>query len=297
MRRIKVVQKRDKITLIISILIIVLLLIGGWYWLRKDNLGKNTLAIVNGSKITKEDFNEEFKFLPEQYQTVFKNDKIGFLDELIVQELLLQKAKEFNLDSELNEQNNEEQKSVYINKIIAEITKDVKVSEQEKEEFYSNNTNKMQGREYEEVKQSIENYLLQQKQTEVIKDYINTLKNKAEIVKNQDWLKEQQTAQAKNPLNEALENGKPTVLDMGSSSCIPCKEMQPILEELKEEYKDRADIIVLDVYEYRDLASKYQVRAIPTQIFFNSKGEEVWRHQGFLPKEDIIKKLEEMGVK
>ena len=89
----------------------------------------------------------------------------------------------------------------------------------------------------------------------------------------------------------------PRMIDLGRGTCIPCKAMAPILKEAKEEYKGRADIEFIDVGENPDQAQKYQIRLIPTQVFFDAEGKEVWRHEGFLSKEDIAKKLAEMGVK
>ena len=89
----------------------------------------------------------------------------------------------------------------------------------------------------------------------------------------------------------------PRMIDLGRGTCIPCKAMAPILKELKEEYKGRADIEFIDVGENPEPAQKYGIRLIPTQIFFDTEGNEVWRHEGFLGKEDIAKKLAEMGVK
>ena len=94
----------------------------------------------------------------------------------------------------------------------------------------------------------------------------------------------------------SLNNGLPTVLDLGSSSCIPCKMMKPIFAELETELADKANILLLDISEYNTLADKYEVRVIPTQIFFDSEGKQYWRHEGFLAKEDILKKLQETGA-
>ncbi len=106
----------------------------------------------------------------------------------------------------------------------------------------------------------------------------------------------QQKKEIQNPLDVILKNKKPTVLDLGSKTCIPCKMMKAIFDELEKDYKDRANLIILDVYEYRDLSSKYQVRVIPTQIFFDKTGNQNWRHEGFLAKEEILKKLKELGM-
>ncbi len=90
--------------------------------------------------------------------------------------------------------------------------------------------------------------------------------------------------------------GLVTMIDLGASECIPCKMMAPILEELKEEYQGKADIIFIDVWQKPDQAKKYGIRAIPTQIFFDADGREVQRHVGFLDKKQIIKILSELGV-
>ncbi|MFP4256605.1 MAG: thioredoxin family protein [Desulfobacterales bacterium] len=90
--------------------------------------------------------------------------------------------------------------------------------------------------------------------------------------------------------------GEVTLLDLGADQCRPCKMMAPVLEELKETYEGRAEIIFIDVWKNRDAAEEYGISAIPTQIFFNEKGEEVKRHTGFMDKKTIIKNLSELGV-
>lgn len=97
-------------------------------------------------------------------------------------------------------------------------------------------------------------------------------------------------------LNRFPEKGKVTLIDLGSDSCIPCKMMAPILEKLKERYQDKAEIVVIDVYKHRDQAKRFKIRAIPTQIFFDENGDEVFRHMGFMSEKDIVSKLREMGV-
>lgn len=83
-----------------------------------------------------------------------------------------------------------------------------------------------------------------------------------------------------------------TMVDLGAKTCIPCKMMAPILEELKEDYKGRAEVIFIDVWEDRSKAKEFKVLVLPTQIFYNRNGEEVYRHIGFLDKESIREKLD-----
>jgi len=91
--------------------------------------------------------------------------------------------------------------------------------------------------------------------------------------------------------------GMVTMVDLGAKKCIPCKMMAPILVKLEKDYKGRAAIIFLDVWEDSAPAKRFGLRAIPTQIFFDKQGKEVYRHEGFMSEKDIIKRLSEMGVK
>ena len=97
-------------------------------------------------------------------------------------------------------------------------------------------------------------------------------------------------------LPQALANGKPTLAEFGRGTCIPCKEMKPILENLAVEYKDRLNVLIISVDLYRDITSYYKVMAIPTQICFDSNGKELFRHVGFWPKDQIIAELSKLGI-
>ena len=89
----------------------------------------------------------------------------------------------------------------------------------------------------------------------------------------------------------------PKLLDFGAGTCIPCKKMAPILQELAEEYKGRVVIKIIEVYQERELTRTNGIRLIPTQIFFDAKNQEVYRHVGFMDKEQIKKVFQTMGVK
>jgi thioredoxin 1 len=98
-------------------------------------------------------------------------------------------------------------------------------------------------------------------------------------------------------IRQALASGKPTVIDLGARSCIPCKKMAPILESLSNEYRGKAGVLFVDVQEDQAAARKYRVQMIPTQIFFNAQGQEVKRHIGFMDKQGIVKELKSAGLR
>lgn len=98
-------------------------------------------------------------------------------------------------------------------------------------------------------------------------------------------------------VNQTLVSGKPTLIDLGARTCIPCKKMAPILEGLSTEYKGKANVLFIDVHEDSAAADRFKVRMIPTQVFFDAKGKEIKRHIGFMDKADIVKELKSAGLK
>jgi len=98
------------------------------------------------------------------------------------------------------------------------------------------------------------------------------------------------------PLPKVPTEGMVTMVDLGAHKCIPCKMMAPVLKKLKKQYKAKASIVFIDVWQHREQAQRHAIRTIPTQIFFDKEGEEVYRHEGFMSEEAIIGQLANMGV-
>lgn len=96
----------------------------------------------------------------------------------------------------------------------------------------------------------------------------------------------------------AGEQGKvlPRLVDLGAGKCIPCKMMAPILEDLKTTYAGRLEVVFIDVWQNPDAGKKYGINLIPTQIFYGVDGKELFRHEGFFGKEDILAKWKEFGL-
>jgi len=90
--------------------------------------------------------------------------------------------------------------------------------------------------------------------------------------------------------------GMVTMVDLGAKKCIPCKMMAPIIEQLEKEYEGRAAIVFIDVWENPDVPPRFGLKAIPTQIFYDAQGQEVFRHEGFFDKKSIIAVLTKLGV-
>jgi thioredoxin 1 len=121
-------------------------------------------------------------------------------------------------------------------------------------------------------------------------------------------------------LEELRSAGVPVVIDFGADSCIPCKEMAPVLVALHDELKGKAIIRFVDVWKYRELADGIPLQVIPTQVFFDAAGkpftpsaklqiqltqysnrdtnEHIFTtHEGGITKEQLLAALDEMGMK
>lgn len=120
-------------------------------------------------------------------------------------------------------------------------------------------------------------------------------------------------------LEEILSHGLPVIIDFGSDSCIPCKEMAPVLKELNEELRGKAIVKFVDVWKNADAAKGVPIRIIPTQFFFDKDGNPYvpsdaessafvmygtedssvhlfTAHEGKMEKEEILAVFEEMGA-
>jgi thioredoxin 1 len=79
----------------------------------------------------------------------------------------------------------------------------------------------------------------------------------------------------------------PRLVDLGAHKCIPCKRMAPILDELRRDYAGVVDVQFIDVWQNPQAGTPYRIRLIPTQVFFDAKGRERFRHEGFFAREEI----------
>jgi thioredoxin 1 len=98
------------------------------------------------------------------------------------------------------------------------------------------------------------------------------------------------------PATSATRKGLPELIELGSKTCVPCQKMEPILDELRKDYKGQLEVTFYDVYEHRDKAQYYHIHLIPTQVFIGCDGQEFSRHEGFFPKEEIVARFKGKGI-
>lgn len=98
-------------------------------------------------------------------------------------------------------------------------------------------------------------------------------------------------------LTNAQNKPKITFIELGSVNCIPCKKMQPIMKNIEKKYGEQVKVIFHDVNKEKDKIDQYGVKLIPTQVFQDENGKEIFRHTGFYPEKDIDKFLKSRGLK
>ena len=126
---------------------------------------------------------------------------------------------------------------------------------------------------------------------------INLKENRAMSQKNQDRVAVVvEHPKESNPIPITNDASLPRFLELGADKCVPCKMMQPVLEELRLDYPGKLQVDFIDVWKDPSQSQKYGVSAIPTQIIFDAHGNEMFRHIGFFPKDQILKKFEELGI-
>mgnify|MGYP005840468599 CR=1 FL=1 len=93
-------------------------------------------------------------------------------------------------------------------------------------------------------------------------------------------------------------NGKVVFIELGSVNCVPCRAMQPIMDEIRQKYGNQVDVRFYDVWtpQGEPYGRKYGIRVIPTQVFLDKTGKEYFRHEGFFPLEEVLKILELGGA-
>ena len=89
-----------------------------------------------------------------------------------------------------------------------------------------------------------------------------------------------------------------TFVELGSVNCIPCKAMQPVMKAIESKYKGKVRVVFYDVWtdQGAPYAKRYNIRAIPTQVFLDAAGNEFFRHTGFYAEAEIDAMLRSRGI-
>jgi thioredoxin 1 len=109
----------------------------------------------------------------------------------------------------------------------------------------------------------------------------------------------QSTAETKKQTeNVKNSTAKITFVELGSVNCVPCKAMQPVMKAIEKKYGDQIEVVFYDVWQedQKKYAREYKIKLIPTQIFLDENGNEILRHEGFFPEQEIDAFLQKQGL-
>ncbi len=230
---------------------------------------------------------------PQEMQAQIKKNAFFLLENLATRQLLVAQA---NAKAAEQKDTPASDERALIQTYLKGLVADVQVSEAEVSKFYEENKEACGGAPLDQMKDSIQQLVLQQKQQDLINEHVRTMGQHVPIEVSASWTKEQAVLARDNPVDKARSSGKPSLVDFGSTGCRPCDMLAPILETLKEKYAGKVNVLFVHVGQEQILAARYGIQSIPMQFFYDKDGKEVFRHTGFWPQAEIEKKLAEMGV-
>lgn len=245
-------------------------------------------------RITEAELNKELT--AATVQTGDPSPGAGFfiLEQMAARPLLLQAARRYVSESkiDLDDKSDAMLLGVYQRKMM----EGVRVTDAEVAAFYEANKDMCGGAALDAIKDGLRQFVTQQKQQDAVRQQVRTLGQRMPIRVSAKWAAEQAKLARNNVVDQIRANGQPSVVDFGADGCRLCDLMTPILETLRAKHAGKANVLFVHVRKKPILAARYGVATIPTQVFFDKAGREVFRHTGFYPQADVERQLKAMGV-
>ncbi len=295
----------------ITIAVLAVLILGGVaaYLFTIGPLGKPALATVNGEKITVELFQKELAKINPSSQELIREDPSKLLDLIVNRTLLLQQAKKEGVTASPKgsasttpgEPQDQETATImaYLDKKVAALPP---IAPEEIEQIYVAYKGQLAGRKKEEVLPLIRQMIEAQRQEKEAGKLLAELRKDGRIEINGRTLQKMTVVpqgmetQTEADFRKALAGGKPMVVDFGSNSCIPCRQLRPVLQKVRKDQEGKLEVLIIEIDKNQQLAAEYQIQVMPTVVFIDKAGKEVFRHQGFMSEEKIKEQLAKMGV-
>lgn len=255
-----------------------------------ETMDDKTLLRADGFTISSSEITSAIEGQDPNLKRQLEKNLIFVLEQETIRRVLLNEAQKAGIATSEKDDNQA------INALFENKTKEVTVSDKEAESFYEANKEMVGEVPFEQVSEGIRQYLLQDKKQQAVGDYIDDLSDSLNLSLNEQWVKAQSVLAADNPVDKARRSGRPTMVEFGATGCVPCDMMQPILDKLQKDYPEKLNVVFIHVGEEQILASRFGIRAIPVQVFYDAQGKEVFRHTGFLPETEVTKQIAKLGV-
>jgi len=257
---------------------------------RLATLPDGVLLQAGGVVVTQKDMDAEIARMPPDLREPLRKNTFYLLEQMATPELLAQEARAKTGGGSADEQ-------ALLQSYFQTLVQGAEVSDREVAEFYEKNRETAGLVPLEQLKEQIRQYLLQQKQQEMVDQHVRNLGRRTTIAVSADWVDAQAKLAKDNPVDKARASGKPTFANFGAKGCVPCDMMEPIREALRKKYEGKLNVVFVHVGNDQILASRYGVQGIPLLVFFDASGKEVHRHTGYMDREKIEEHLADLGVK
>ena len=256
-----------------------------------DALDEDTLLTADGLMINKTELMETVNAQEPKLHRQLEKNLLFVLEQEVTRRVLVNEAERAGISNSSRDENQ------IIQELFERRSANVSVSEKELKAFYQANREMVGKAPFEQVKDGIRQYLLQDKKQQVVKSYISALTDSVHLRVNEGWVESQSRLSLDNPVDKARRSGKSTMVEFGATGCVPCDMMQPILDNLRKNYPKKLNVVFIHVGEEQILAARFGIRSIPVQVFFDVQGKEVYRHTGFFAQNEVTRQLSKMGVK
>ncbi|HOL66918.1 MAG TPA: thioredoxin domain-containing protein [bacterium] len=230
---------------------------------------------------------------PAEIRKQLEKNAFFLLEQVVVETLLVQAARKQFGDNGVAGKDNRELVNLYFQQSLKGLT----ATETEARQFFEENKTMMGGATFDQVKTDLLGFLTQEKRKKAGEQLIGNLGRILSPEVNRAWTEKQAVLARDNPVDKARASGLPTLVDFGADGCVPCDMMAPILKSISEEYKGKLNVVFVHVRKEQVLSARYGIQSIPVQIFFDKNGQEVFRHTGFMSREEIEKRLNQLGMK
>jgi len=248
------------------------------------------LLSADGFEIPHSWVKETLKGFPSEMRKQIEGSLFFLLEQDVTKKVIVRDAKIAGIPADGRTEDQIIQS--YLTEKVARIT----VSDEETKAFYDGNKELVGGLPFDQVKGSIQGFLIQQNRQNAVSEYVKNLENLKDIQINGRWVEKHYALAMDNPVDRAKRSGKPTMVEFGATGCIPCDRMQPILDKLHKKYPDRLNVVFVNVRENQILGARFRIRSIPIQVFYDRTGKEVFRHVGFFAETEVHNQLKKMGL-
>ncbi len=89
--------------------------------------------------------------------------------------------------------------------------------------------------------------------------------------------------------------GLPRMVEIGSDSCATCIAMQQVVADLRTHHAGRLEVVSINLRQYPEQVQVWRVKFIPTQVFLDGQGRELYRHVGYLPRPAVEERFAALG--